>query len=305
MNTKPTTPFTVYGYGRASTSKQMMSTAVQSDEVDKALKAYTIVGKLPEGTTYAGFFADEATSSRIRFVERPAGKTILAAAKAGDMIISAKFDRMFRSVGDLCETLETLGERGIRLVLLDADIDTSTVNGQGLMKILAVIKWMEREAIRSRTKESLAYRREHGIPHSGPPPIGWKRETKLYQNHKVCRYIPYKHERFVAQKVHETMVSAKNLLEAGIQLRKMGVVNPRAVSQDKRYWSEFTMRSWANAYKKNFPIPGGVEPAKFPAGSIPVGVHNNLLVAALLDLEDEPEESLSSPMSSDDLLPEG
>jgi DNA invertase Pin-like site-specific DNA recombinase len=281
-----------------------MSTTVQSDEIDKALKAYTIVGKLPEGTTYAGFFADEAVSSKIRFTKRPAAAAIMEAAKPGDMIIAAKFDRMFRSVGDLCETLEILGDRRIRLVLLDADIDTSTVNGQGLMKILAVIKWMEREAIRSRTKESLAYRRANGIPHCGPPPIGWKREVKLYKNHKVSRYVPYKHERFVAQRVHETMQSSKNMLEAGIALRKNGVVNPRALAEDKRYWSEFTMRNWSRAYLNNFPLPEGAEAAKFPEGSLPVGVHNNLLVETLLDLDGHEEpELLPGPVSSDDLLP--
>ncbi len=296
---KSQTPFTIYGYGRASTSKQMMSTEVQSAEIDRAIKAYDIVGKLPTGTTYAGFFADEAVSSKIRFQYRPAGKKILEMAQPGDMIIAAKFDRMFRSVGDLCDTMERIGDMKVRMVLLDADIDTSTVNGQGLMKILAVIKWMEREAIRSRTKESMAYRRDNGIPFCGPPPIGWKRETRLYNGRKVSRDIPYIHERNVAKAVHEAMQTSKTLLQAGIDLRKAGAVNPRSVAKDTRYWSEFTMRNWANAYKEGFPLPNNVEPAKFPEGSIPTKVHNNLLVEALMDLDGH-EESLPGAVGVDD-----
>ncbi len=288
MREETSAPFTIFGYGRASTAKQMMTTEVQAAEIDKAVKAYEIVGKLPPGTTYAGFFADEATTSKIGFMDRPAGRKIIESAKRGDMIIAAKFDRFFRSVLDLCRTMEVLGNRGIRLVILDADIDTSTVNGQGLLKILAVIKWMERETLRTRVKEAAAYRRENGLPVCAPP-IGWKLAYKIHNGRKVSRIVPCPEERAIAKKVHDVWSTSKTIMYTGIELRKRGIKNPRNRKKSE-YWTEASIAKWKDIYLKGFPLYEGVsEPCKFPPGSVPVELNGNRILDSILDIDDHEE----------------
>jgi DNA invertase Pin-like site-specific DNA recombinase len=76
----------VYGYLRASTNKQVLSTEVQRDTI----KGYVVLNRLPEPV----FFTDAATTSRIPMREREAGKELLSRLRAGDHIVIAKLDRM-------------------------------------------------------------------------------------------------------------------------------------------------------------------------------------------------------------------
>ena len=114
----------VYGYIRVSTDKQASegeSLGVQQ----RQLEGYA----MQNGWTIDRVFREEGVSGSVPVMERPASTEMMEAAKAGDIIIAAKLDRMFRSALDALQTVELLRKRGVSLHLLDLGGD---VSGNGL-----------------------------------------------------------------------------------------------------------------------------------------------------------------------------
>jgi DNA invertase Pin-like site-specific DNA recombinase len=87
---------------------------------------------------------------------RPEWDKCLAQLRRGDVLVVTKLDRMGRSVRNLVEIVNDLGERGIDLLVTDQAIDTTTPAGKLLFHILAAIAEFERDLIRERTKDGLA-----------------------------------------------------------------------------------------------------------------------------------------------------
>ncbi len=63
--------------------------------------------------------------------DRPEGVKLLAAVGKGDVVITAKLDRMFRSASDALGTLEVLKADGVALHMIDLGGD---VCGNGILE---------------------------------------------------------------------------------------------------------------------------------------------------------------------------
>jgi putative DNA-invertase from lambdoid prophage Rac len=81
-------------------------------------------------------------------------RRLLAAVQAGDIVITAKLDRAFRSAADALGTLEQLKEDKIALHMIDLGGD---VTGNGISKlvftILSAVAENERDRIRERIRD--------------------------------------------------------------------------------------------------------------------------------------------------------
>jgi hypothetical protein len=125
------------------------------------------------------------------------GSIIFTNAQPGDIIVVSNFDRAFRSVVDCHETLTTLEEKNIGIVILDVDVNTKTPLGRAFMKIIAVLKELEREEIGRRTRDALQYKKRKEKPISSNCPMGWrklgsKRDSKFVpepKNRNWCKLI--------------------------------------------------------------------------------------------------------------------
>ncbi len=99
----------------------------------------------------------------------------MAALKAGDVVITPKLDRMFRSASDALRVLEDLKRRKVSLVLLDLGGD---VTGDGIARlvftILSAVAQFERERIGERIAEMKAHLKEHGRYLGGARPFGYR-----------------------------------------------------------------------------------------------------------------------------------
>lgn len=127
---------TMIGYARVSTGEQDL--ALQRD----ALKA-------------AGadrLFEDTASGAK---TDRPALAQALVYARAGDVLVVWKLDRLGRSLPHLIETVRNLDTRGVGLRSLTEQIDTSTPNGRLIFHIFAALAEFERDIIRERTRAGL------------------------------------------------------------------------------------------------------------------------------------------------------
>ena len=80
----------------------------------------------------------------------------MAAISKGDVVVSAKLDRAFRSAADALAVLEELKDQGVSLHLIDLGGD---VTGNGVSKmvftILAAVAEGERDRIRERIRDSI------------------------------------------------------------------------------------------------------------------------------------------------------
>ena len=140
------------GYARVSTQDQ--NPALQRDALNGA---------------GCGKVFTEKASGALR--ERPQLKAALDYVRAGDTLVVWKLDRLARSIKQLIETVEEMGERKIGLRSLTEAIDTTTAGGKLVFHVFAALAEFERGVIRERTKAGLEAARERGKLGGRPPAL--------------------------------------------------------------------------------------------------------------------------------------
>ena len=161
----------VYGYLRVSTQRQVdegESLGLQRQQIE--LCAMILNKGEPE------FIVEEGVSGSKPLIDRPEGKRLLAALKPGDIVISAKLDRMFRSALDALDVLNKFKAQGITLYLLDLGPDPVTGNGISklVFTILSAVAEAERDRIKSRVTETKAEQRRRGRHLGGSRQFGFR-----------------------------------------------------------------------------------------------------------------------------------
>jgi putative DNA-invertase from lambdoid prophage Rac len=161
---------TTYGYVRVSTVRQ--ADEGESLEVqERIIAGYA----LQHGIKVDRVFVERGVSGSKPLSERPQGASMLAAIKPGDVVITPKLDRMFRSALDALDVLADLKKRGIALHMVDLGGDVST---NGVSKLVFTILSAVAEAERDRTRERVAEvkrdQRTRGRYLGGKPPFGWR-----------------------------------------------------------------------------------------------------------------------------------
>jgi putative DNA-invertase from lambdoid prophage Rac len=159
----------VYGYCRVSTDRQ----ADEGESLDVQRRKLEGYG-MQQGWTLDRVFVERGVSGSRPLDERAEGQKLLAAVQPGDVIITSKLDRMFRSALDALRVLDGLKHRDISLHMIDLGGD---VTGNGISKlvftILSAVAEAERERIRERIRDVKADQRTRGRYLGGTPPFGW------------------------------------------------------------------------------------------------------------------------------------
>src|ERR1700676_3237523 len=104
-------------YSRVSTVEQAQDGNASIPEQIRKCKALAQMRGVPMSDCIT--FTDKGISGSMPLAFRPAGAEMMHAAKSGDVIVSAKMDRLFRSAIDALQTADELKRAGIDLVLLD------------------------------------------------------------------------------------------------------------------------------------------------------------------------------------------
>ena len=88
--------------------------------------------------------------------------------RKGDILVVYKFDRLGRSLSDLLSVISELHEKGVEIMSLKDNIDTSSVSGKLMMHIFASLAEFERDLIVERTqagrKAAMAKGKKMGRP---------------------------------------------------------------------------------------------------------------------------------------------
>jgi DNA invertase Pin-like site-specific DNA recombinase len=159
----------VYGYTRVSTDRQAdegESLGVQQ----RVIEGYAMMRDL----TLDQIFVERGVSGAKPLGDRPEGAKLLASLKEGDVVITPKLDRMFRSALDALDVLRQIQKRGISLHMVDLGGD---VTGNGISKlvftILSAVAEAERDRIRERIRDVKADQRRRQRYLGGIVPFGW------------------------------------------------------------------------------------------------------------------------------------
>jgi DNA invertase Pin-like site-specific DNA recombinase len=99
---------------------------------------------------------------------RPGLSLALEVARTGDVLVVWRLDRLGRSLKDLIETMETLGQRGIGLSSLQESITTTNNSGRLIFHLFGALAEFERNLISERTTAGLIAARKRG--HRGGRP---------------------------------------------------------------------------------------------------------------------------------------
>ena len=87
-----------------------------------------------------------------------------------DVLVAAKIDRVSRSTSDFARLLDQGEKKGWKLVVLDADVDTTTAAGRLLVDVVSAAASFESRRIGERQKAVNAVRRSQG-KRTGQAPI--------------------------------------------------------------------------------------------------------------------------------------
>ena len=162
-----------------------------------------------KGWAVAECFIDAGVSGSVPLAERPEGQRLLALLKRGDVVITAKLDRAFRSAADALGTLEQLKEDSVGLHMIDLGGD---VYGNGISKlvftILSAVAENERDRIRERVREAKAHRAAQQLYNGGRRPFGFD----VVGEGKERSLVPNEHEQ-------EVLRHAQSMRKQGATLR--------------------------------------------------------------------------------------
>lgn len=127
-----------------------VSTVEQNEERQlEALKKYDI----------KKMFIEKASA---KDTNRPKFKEMMEYCREGDSIYIMDFSRLSRSTKDLLDTVEQLQQKGVTLVSLKENIDTSTPNGKLMLTMIGAINEFERANLLERQREGIDIAKKKG-----------------------------------------------------------------------------------------------------------------------------------------------
>jgi DNA invertase Pin-like site-specific DNA recombinase len=147
-------------YLRVSTAEQVKSGA----GLDAQRAAITATAAA-RGLEIIAWHADEGVSGATAPMNRPALSKALdeLATGPGSVLLFGKADRVGRRASDLLALRDRAEHEGWTLASADGAVDLTTPHGKLMFTMLAGVAEMERDLIRSRTREGLAAKREQGV----------------------------------------------------------------------------------------------------------------------------------------------
>lgn len=124
------------------------------------------------------FYCDEGVSGTVDPTGRPAGRQMIAGAKAGrfNVLLIYRIDRLSRSLWHLLNVYQFMQQWDVAIRSMTEPLDTSNPVGRFVFQLLGSIAELERETIHQRTELGMARALSEGRP-PGNAPLGYMRDT--------------------------------------------------------------------------------------------------------------------------------
>jgi putative DNA-invertase from lambdoid prophage Rac len=204
----------VFGYCRVSTSRQVEegeSLEVQQRQIEGWCHQH--------GRRAESILIEEGVSGSVPLEKRPKGTELLKLASAGDTIVAAKLDRLFRSALDALNMVDRLKRDDVSLVLLDLGGD---ISGNGISKLFLTIAAAFAEAERDRLRERISQVKQDQARRGrflggARPPFGWRVDgagqlvEERAEQKAIARMVQLRNRRVSLRKIAETVTKDTGL----------------------------------------------------------------------------------------------
>jgi len=87
---------------------------------------------------------------------RPELQSLIEYARSGDTVYIESFSRLARNTQDLLNLVDTLDQKGIKIISLKEGLDSSTPTGKLMLTMIGAISTFERECMLERQREGIA-----------------------------------------------------------------------------------------------------------------------------------------------------
>ena len=136
---------TVRAYIRVSTKEQ---TVEQQRQCIERMMPDDLRGAPTE------WYSDEGVSAfKTKMVKRPSGSKLLEDLEPGDIVVTWRPDRMFRSLLDMANTTELIHRKGAFLLTVEGGIRTDSPFGKTMVSLLSLLAEVESQEISRSTKQ--------------------------------------------------------------------------------------------------------------------------------------------------------
>lgn len=140
-----------FGYGRVSTDTQ----STENQRVELAQAGYQIPDEF--------WFSDQGISGKTCATQRPQFGTLLSKIRSGETLVVSKLDRLGRDAVDVMQTIRLLGDRNVKVIVLQlGSTDLTSAAGKLLLTMLAAVAEMERDLLVERTQAGLQRAKAQG-----------------------------------------------------------------------------------------------------------------------------------------------
>ncbi len=140
-----------FAYGRVSTTQQ----TTDNQRLELAQAGYTIDDEY--------WFSDEGISGKTCAMQRPEFGRLLTKIRKGETLVVSKLDRLGRDAIDVMQTIRQLGERKVKVIVLQlGNTDLTSTAGKLLLTMLAAVAEMERDLLVERTQAGLQRAKAEG-----------------------------------------------------------------------------------------------------------------------------------------------
>ena len=102
--------------------------------------------------------------------DRPELRKMLDYVRDGDVVVVSEYARLARSSADMLRIVHDLQEKGVEIISLREQLDTTTPQGRFMLTVFAGLAELERETIHERQKEGIAIAKAQG-KYKGRQPI--------------------------------------------------------------------------------------------------------------------------------------
>jgi DNA invertase Pin-like site-specific DNA recombinase len=137
----------------------------------------------------AGVKIDKAFEEKVsgKDRERPKLKAMLDYVRDGDTVYIESYSRLARNTRDLLNIVHELEEKGVTVVSLKENFDTSTPQGRLMLTFMQGIAQFERDIIKERQAEGIAIAKEQGkfAKPITPKPDEWKGLYSQYKQREI------------------------------------------------------------------------------------------------------------------------
>ena len=184
-------------------------------------------------------YTDAGVSGSIALCDRPQGGELWRALQKGDVLISAKLDRLFRNAADALTTADTLKEKGVSLILVNMGVDPVTDGGVAkvFFTILAGFAEFEKWQILERMSDGKRSKKAKGGHVAGSAPFGYA----VVGRGKTATLEEIPSEQVIISEIHRLNENGASCWEIISRLSELGMLSrsgkPFAPTQVRRILS--------------------------------------------------------------------